>query len=87
MEGNENSKSEKESTKVKESIRLVFLHTIALSLVFLLIYVIQLLLDKLIGDDAKLFDLIPIRYITLFIGLAVLIYYVFTTSRALKEKQ
>lgn len=87
MEGYENGRPPKEPISSKESTRLIFLHTIVLGLVLLSIYVIQLLLKELLGDNAKLFDLIPIQYITVFISLVVLAYYVASTRKAFKERQ
>jgi hypothetical protein len=73
-----------------EDIKQIISHAIIVALILLSIWAIHLLLENLLGRDAKLFDRIPIRYILDFADLLIIIRFlrsVYNTIWKPKEKK
>jgi len=70
-----------------ERVRFIAKHTVVLGFILCSIWVIQWLLNNLLGKEAKFFDLIPIRYTTHCADVIVLGEYLWSLVNTLRRKK
>lgn len=68
-------------------LRLIAEHTVAIPLIVLSIWIVQWLLNHLLGKDETFFDWIPIRWVTDFADLVVIGAYLWSVVNFLRRKK